>query len=392
LTHAVLPRLEDADVAGRRTLVRADLNVPLDDRGDVADDFRLRAFLPTLEFLVETGARVIVCSHLGRPKGVEEPLRLRPVAEVLSALCGRVVMPVPEVVGPQAEAACTALQTGQVAMLENLRFHPGETANDPAFADALASLAEIYVNDAFGASHRAHASIVGVPARRPHAAGFLLAEEVETLSRLLEDPPRPFVAVLGGAKVADKLGVIRNLLAKADRVVVGGGMCFTFLRARGLEVGRSLVDDVHLDEIRDVMDNERLMLPSDVMVGSGPDATETDLASVTDIPSDAMGLDIGPASGEAFARAIAGAEAVFWNGPMGVFENPVFAQGTKTVAQAVARCDGFTITGGGDTAAALDAFDLAADVDFVSTGGGASLEFLEGRTLPGIAALLARVG
>ncbi len=383
-----LPRLEDADLAGKRVLVRADLNVPLDG-GRVADDFRVRAFLPTLGHLVEQGCRVVVCSHLGRPGGPDDRYRMAPVAAVLAGLAGRGVIPVGEVVGPEAEEAVGALDAGAVALLENLRFHPGETSNDPGLADALAGLADVYVNDAFGASHRAHASIVGVPGRLPAAAGLLLAAEVDTLGRLLAGPERPYVVVLGGAKVSDKIGVVRNLLDRTDRILIGGGMCFTFLKARGASIGDSLVDADQLDDVRDLLDeaDDRIALPTDVACGEGPDATEATAAPADAIPDGLMGLDIGPETAERFGAEIREAGTVLWNGPMGVFENDAFAAGTRTVAEAVAACPGFTATGGGDTAAALAALGLDGDVDFLSTGGGASLEFLEGSTLPGIEAL-----
>jgi phosphoglycerate kinase len=365
-------------------LVRADLNVPIAE-GRVTDDFRIRACLPTLERLMAEDAKVIVCSHLGRPKGVDERYSMRPVAEALSGLLGRDVVAVPEVVGDRATAAAKGLGPGEVAMLENLRFEPGETKNDPALADALAALAERYVNDAFGSCHRAHASVVGAPARLPSAAGLLLAKELETLSGLLGAPDRPYVVVLGGAKPADKLGVVRNLLDKADAILIGGGMCFTFLKARGASVGRSLVDDDSLDVVRELVD--RVELPSDVVAAASLDASEGLVVPADDIPGELMGLDIGPDSAKAFAETVRGAKTVFWNGPLGVFENAAFAAGTRAVAEALAACEGYTVTGGGDTAAALAAFGIDDAADFLSTGGGASLEFLEGKTLPGIAAL-----
>jgi phosphoglycerate kinase len=369
-------------------LVRADLNVPLRD-GAVADDFRIRAFLPTLDHLVAERARIVVCSHLGRPKGPDDAYRLRPVAGAMAKLIDREVTPVPEVVGRQAEAAVSALEPGHIVLLENLRFEPGETSNDPAFADALASLAEFYVNDAFGSCHRAHASVVGVPQRLPSAAGFLLADEVENLSELLGEPKRPFVVVLGGAKVADKIGVVRHLLGTADRILIGGGMCFTFLKAAGRPIGRSLLDADHIADVEAVLQEagDTIRLPTDIVYAPGLEATEGRTGDA--VPDDQMGLDIGAATADAFAREIEAAGTVFWNGPMGVFENAAFAGGTQRVAEAVARCPGKTVTGGGDTAAALAAFGLDEAVDFLSTGGGASLEFLEGRTLPGIAALAA---
>lgn len=382
-----LPRLEDADVAGRRVLVRADLNVPMVD-GHVTDDFRVRAFQPTLEYLLDQGARAVVCSHLGRPKGVDAKYRMEPVGKALSKAIGQPVAVAEDVVGSSATALADALRPGEAMLLQNLRFEPGETSNDPALAGALASLAEVYVNDAFGASHRAHASIAGVPQLvGERYAGFLLAEEVETLGRLLDDPPRPFVVVLGGAKVSEKLGVVRNLLDRADAVLIGGGMCFTFLKARGLEVGGSLVDEEHLAEVTAIARHANLLLPTDVVVAEGLDDEDGDIVSAGAMPAGRMGLDIGPDTAAAYAKEIMRAASVFWNGPMGVFENPAFARGTEAVSRAVAACEGYTITGGGDTAAALATFGLDGEVDFMSTGGGASLEFLEGKTLPGVAAL-----
>lgn len=366
-----LPSLEDLPVDSKRVLVRADLNVPIED-SRIADDFRIRAFLPTLEHLRSRDCRVIVCSHLGRPNGVDPSLSLKPVAERLSELIGTEV--------PMSDAGGT-----DTVLLENLRFDPGETKDEPATAKRLAALAGFYVNDAFGASHRAHASITGVAALLPSAAGLLLAREVEVLGRLLHDPPRPFVVVLGGAKVKDKLGVVRHLANRADAVCVGGGMCFTFLKAAGYEVGRSLVDETSLEQTKDLLD--RVILPTDVVVGQDAKSDDAETKGVDEIPWDKMALDIGPASAATFARRIASAGSVFFNGPMGVFENEAFAHGTKAVAEAVAACEGFTVTGGGDTAAALGQVKLTGKIDFMSTGGGASLEFLEGTELPGIKAL-----
>ncbi len=370
-----LPQLEDLDVGGRRILIRADLNVPLED-GIITDDFRIKAFLPTLEHVLERGGTGVVCSHLGRPKAADAKYTLAPVAAALSeALAGDVPLvfdgdKVPEV---------------RVALLENLRFNPGETKNDPAFVKTLVSIADAYVNDAFGSCHRAHASIVGPPVELPSSAGLLLAKEVEHLSKLLGEPERPFVVVLGGNKVSDKIGVVRNLLSRADRILIGGGMCFTFLKARGAEVGNSLIDEEGFDQVAEIASSDKLVLPSDFIVAETPAAPEG--RELERIPDGLMGLDIGQQSAEAFAREILGAKTVFWNGPMGVFETDAFAGGTKRVAEAVAECSGFTVTGGGDTSAALAKFRLEGSVDFASTGGGASLEFLEGKTLPGIAAL-----
>ena len=391
---ADVPRLSELDPAGRTVLVRSDLNVPLKD-GEVTDDLRISSSLPTIRHLCEGGARVVVMSHLGRPKGaVEEQYRLAPVATRLGELLGRPVTAATDVVGDDARAKVAALEPGAVVLLENLRFHPGETKNDPEFADALASLGDAYVNDAFGSSHRAHASVVGVPERlSPAVAGELLDAELTTLSRLLEGPERPFVAILGGAKVSDKLGVIENLLGTVDELLIGGAMCFTFFAAQGHDVGTSRVEEDHLDTCRDLLARAdaagtRILLPSDIVVA---DAFEADAAhetvAVAEMPPGKMGLDVGPATVSAYAAVLADARTVLWNGPMGVFEWDAFAAGTEGVARAVAATDGFTVIGGGDSAAAIRSLGLAEQVSHVSTGGGASLEFLEGVDLPGVAAL-----
>ena len=393
MSEVPIPNIEDVDVGGQWVLVRGDLNVPLAD-GEVTDDFRLQMFLPTLEYLFDSGARTIICSHLGRPSGPDPALRMRPVAQALGELTSHEITPVPEVAGRVADAATSALQPGHAIMLENLRFDPGETENDDGFVQRLASLAQVYINDAFGACHRAHASVVGVPRYLPSAAGFLLLDEIEKLSKLLEEPRRPLVVVLGGAKVGDKLGVVRSLLERADRVLIGGGMCFTFLRARGGHIGRSLVDETRLDDVRAILDGpggDKIVLPTDVIAADSIDAAGGHHVPATDVPGHQMGVDIGEASAYTFADEIRRAGTVFWNGPMGVFENDAFVSGTRAVADAVARADAFTVTGGGDTAAALSAFGLDEQIDFLSTGGGASLEFLEGKTLPGIAALEANL-
>ena len=384
--------LDDLDVAGRRVLVRADLNVPISD-GAVGDDTRVRAALPTLRALMERGARVIVVSHLGRPKGGPSPeLSLAPVAARLGELLGQPVRLADAVVGPSVAAAVEALAPGEALLLENVRFEPGEEANDPALARALASLADVYVNDAFGTAHRAHASTVGIAAHLPSCAGYLLRRESETLSALLDNPARPFVGILGGAKVSDKLAVAGNLLERLDALLLGGGMANTFLLAAGHAVGASLCEPDLADEAAAILAKGRalgvpILLPTDVVVASSVAAESGQVVPVAEVPNDAMILDIGPATVAAFAERIAGAGTVFWNGPMGVAERPAFARGTLGVARAVAACDGFTVVGGGDSIAALAATGLADAVGFVSTGGGASLELLEGRSLPGIAAL-----
>jgi phosphoglycerate kinase len=375
-----LPRLEELDVAGRRVLIRADLNVPL-DRGLITDDFRVRAFLPTVERVLESGGVAIVCSHLGRPKEPDPTYTLAPVAAALSeALAGDV----PLVIDYQA------LPNTRVVLLENLRFHPGETKNDPAFVETLVKLADRCVNDAFGSCHRAHASIVGPPRYLPSAAGPLLHREVTELSKLLDSPDRPHVVVLGGAKVSDKLGVVQSLVERADQMLIGGGMCFTFLKAMGAEVGRSLVDAEHLDAVAQLLSGpnaQKIALPADVVVADGVDAASGKVVPADQIPAGLLGVDIGPDTAALFADTIRSARTVFWNGPMGVFENDAFAAGTRTIAEAMASCDGHTVSGGGDVVAALRRFGLDGAIDFVSTGGGASLEFLEGKELPGIAAL-----
>jgi phosphoglycerate kinase len=388
-----LRTVDQADVRGKRVLVRNDFNVPLDD-GKVTDDLRVRASVPTLRWLVEHGAKVVSCSHLGRPKGRrDERYSLAPVVPVLAAHLGRDVAFVDDVVGDKAQRAARDLGDGEVLLLENLRFEPGEEANDPAFADRLASLGECYVNDAFGAAHRAHASVVGVAERLPAYAGFLLNKEVKELSKLLEGPDRPFVAVLGGSKVSDKLGVLDNLLGRVDTLVIGGGMCFTFIAAQGGEIGDSLFERDQVDSVRELLvradrEGKRVLLPTDVVVAN--DFSED--AEHRTVPADRIeqgwrGMDIGPETARAFAAEVLQAATVFWNGPMGVFEWEPFAAGTKAVAEAVAECEGFTVVGGGDSAAALAKLGLADKVDHLSTGGGASLEMLEGKTLPGVAVI-----
>ncbi len=393
-----IPGLDDLDAAGRRVLLRADLNVPLDTSGPrprVADDLRIEESLPTLRRLRDAGARVVVMSHLGRPKGgVVEKLRMAPVAERLASLLGAPVAAAHDVVGDDARATVEALGDGEVALLENLRFEPGEEANDDAFAGTLAALGDAYVDDAFGAAHRAHASVVGVPARLQDAvAGDLLGKELTALSRLLEDPSRPFVAILGGAKVSDKLGVIDSLLGRVDRLLLGGAMCFTFLRARGFDVGASRVEEDRLDAVAGLLERAggqgvELLLPTDVVAAEAFDADAgSQRVSADGIPDGWMGLDVGPETVERFAAAIGDAGTVLWNGPMGVFEWDAFAAGTQGVARAVAACAGYTVIGGGDSAAAIRKLGLSGEVSHVSTGGGASLEFIEGRELPGVAAL-----
>lgn len=385
--------VKDLDVKGKRVLVRVDFNVPLDASGKITDDTRIRAALPTIQYLLDAGAAVILMSHLGRPKGVDEALRLDPVAARLSELIGRLVRKVNDCVGPQVEATARALQPGEVLLLENLRFYKEETQNDPEFAKKLASLADVYVNDAFGAAHRAHASTAGVAAYLPAAAGLLLAKELEVLGNALERPERPFLAILGGAKVADKIGVIRNLLTKVDTLLIGGGMGYTFLKAKGYEVGRSLLDAERIELAKELMAEAerrgvRLLLPVDVVVADRfSNDANTKVVPVDAIPPDWEGLDIGPKTRELFAAEVKKARTIIWNGPLGAFEMPTFAAGTRAVAEALAQSDGTTIIGGGDSAAAVEQFGLAGAMSHISTGGGASLEFLEGKILPGVAAL-----
>ncbi|RQX07183.1 phosphoglycerate kinase [Micromonospora inaquosa] len=384
-------------VSGRRVLVRADLNVPLDKQtGAITDDGRIRAVLPTLGALVEAGAKVVVCSHLGRPKGTPDPqFSLRPVAGRLGELLGAPVHFAEDTVGDSARSTVGGLADGQVALLENLRFNAGETSKDEAergaFADQLAAFGDAYVDDAFGAVHRKHASVFDVPARLPHVAGRLVLREVEVLSKLTGDPGRPYVVVLGGSKVSDKLAVIEALLPTVDRLLIGGGMCFTFLKAQGLEVGTSLLEKDMVETCRNLLERSsgKIMLPVDVVVADAfaPDAAH-DTVRVDGIPSHRLGLDVGPETVAGFSAALSQAKTIFWNGPMGVFEMPAFAAGTRGVAEAITKADAFSVVGGGDSAAAVRALGLdESSFGHISTGGGASLEYLEGKTLPGIAAL-----
>jgi phosphoglycerate kinase len=388
-----LRTVRDADVQGKRVLVRVDFNVPIES-GKVLDDWRLRATLPTIRYLTERGAKVILLSHLGRPKGKRnEQFSLRPVAQRLSELLGQPVQFADDCVGEVAEQAAAQLQAGEVLLLENLRFHAGEEANDDSFAQQLARLGDVFVNDAFGAAHRAHASVHAITKFLPSYAGLLMEREVTHLSRLLEAPEKPFVAVLGGAKVSDKIGVIRNLLTKVDALLIGGAMAFTFLKAQGYETGKSLVEADKLDLANALLGEARekgveLVLPVDVAVAeSDAEDAATQVVPVTAIPADKAGYDIGPETANLFAERIRTAKTVFWNGPMGRFERTPFKAGTKAIAEALAQCSGTTVVGGGETAAAAFEFGIADKVTHVSTGGGAALELLEGRELPGIAVL-----
>jgi len=385
--------VRDIDVSGRRVLVRVDFNVPLKD-GTVADDMRIRAALPTIQYLLDRDARVILCSHLGRPKGKPEAgLSLKPVADHLAQLLGKPVAFAEDCVGPEAENAAAALGEGEVLLLENTRFHPEEKQNDEGFARALASLADIYVNDAFGSAHRAHASTEGVAHFLPAVAGFLMEKEIEFLGKALEDPARPFMAILGGAKISDKIGVIRRLLGLADRLLIGGGMANTFLAAQGFEMRESLVEAEVLELAKELLQEggAKLLLPVDLVVASAfEEGAERKIVTVDAIPAGWRAMDVGPETQRRFREALTGAKLIVWNGPMGVFELGPFAAGTRAVAEAVAESGAVSIVGGGDSAAAIQQVGLADRISHISTGGGASLEFLEGKTLPGVAALLDR--
>ena len=389
--------IEDVEVSGKRVLCRCDFNVPI-KAGQITSDKRIVAALPTIEYLMNHGAKVILCSHMGKPKGEWKPeLSLKVVAQRLSQLLGKEVIMAEDVVGPDAQAKAAALKDGDVMLLENVRYMKGETKNDPELSKQLASMADLFVNDAFGTAHLAHSSTAGVADYLPAVCGFLVQKEVEIMGKALADPERPFVAILGGAKVSDKLNVINNLLDKVDTLIIGGGMAFTFLAAKGYDVGASLVDNEKIDYCKEMMAKAeakgvKLLLPVDTVVAGGfPDPIDAEIAVET-VPSDAiapgkMGLDIGEAACREFAEAVKSAKTVVWNGPMGVFENPILSKGTKAVAQALADSDAVTIVGGGDSAAACEQLGFAGKITHISTGGGASLEFLEGKTLPGIACL-----
>ena len=387
--------VKDVEVRGKRVLVRADFNVPLDEQGQITDDTRIRASLPTIEYLIKEGARVILTSHLGRPKGKVNPkYSLAPVAKRLSEDLGQDVVLAGDCVGGVALDAVNKLQDGQVLLLENVRFHAEEEKNDPTFARDLSALAELFVNDAFGTAHRAHASTEGITHYLPAVAGLLMQKEVEFMGNALERPEHPFVAIIGGAKVSDKIGVIENLLEKVDALIIGGGMANTFLKAQGFQVGKSLLEEDKVELAKQLIEKAKakgveLELPIDVVVAKAFEADAPHrTVRVTGIQADEMALDIGAASAESFGARILTARTVIWNGPMGVFEMDAFAKGTERVAQAVASCGGITIVGGGDSVAAVEKMGVADRMTHISTGGGASLEFLEGKVLPGVAALL----
>ena len=387
----------DIDVAGKKVLLRCDFNVPMakSNDGTILDDKRIREALPTIRYLLEQNAAVIACSHMGKPKGKwKEELTLAPVAKRLSELLGQDVPLAADVIGPDATAKAAALQPGQIMLLENLRFEPGEEKNDPAFAKALADMADIYVSDAFGTVHRAHASTAGVANYLPAVSGFLIQKELEIIGGALANPKRPLVAVLGGSKVSSKIGVINNLLELADTVIIGGGMAYTFAKAQGGEIGTSLLEEDWMDYANEMIKKAsdkgvKLLLPVDNVCAAEYSAdAKPEVYPAGKIPADKMGMDIGPETRKLYAKAIEGAGTVIWNGPMGVFEFPAFAEGTRAVAQALADSDAITIIGGGDSAAAVQQMGFADKMTHISTGGGASLEFMEGKELPGVAALM----
>jgi phosphoglycerate kinase len=389
--------IEDLDLRGKRVFIRADFNVPLDDNLMVTDDRRIRSTLPTINYAIDEGAKVILSSHFGRPKGKRDPkLSLAPVAKRLQRLLNKDVIFMPDCVGSQVESLVSKMKEGDVVLLENLRYHPEEEQNNEEFARALASLADVYVNDAFGTAHRAHASIVGVPKFLPAAAGFLLKKEIEYLRGAIENPVRPFVAILGGAKVSGKINVLENLVGKVDKVLIGGGMAYTFIKAMGYEVGNSLVEEDMFETAQRIRRKLRGMgikfyLPVDCVIAQGIEtSTETKIIPTLEIPKGWAALDIGPATARLFSEAIQDAKTILWNGPMGVFEEDAFSRGTFAVARAVADAYALTIVGGGDTDLAVHRAGVSDAISFISTGGGAALQLLEGKELPGIAVLANR--
>ena len=387
--------IDQVDLNGKRVLMRVDFNVPLDEERRVTDDTRIRAALPSIDYALERGARLVLCSHCGRPKGKRvERYSLKPVADHLSALLGRAVPLAPDCTGPEVEAMCNALRDGEVLLLENLRYHEEETRNDPAFAASLAALCDVYVNDAFAVSHRAHASVVGVAEKAGEcAAGFLMKNELRYFNRAMENPVRPLVAVLGGAKVSSKLGALRNIVERVDKVVIGGAMANTFLKSRGLDVGASMVEEDLLEDARGILEHAmergvKTYLPVDAVVAEElRDDAVTRLVPCQEIPAGWMALDIGPASLNLFSQALYDAKTIVWNGPMGAFEHAPFSRGTMGLAEAVSRAHALSIVGGGDTDAAVHRAGVAGEISYMSTGGGAFLALLEGRELPGIKAL-----
>lgn len=385
--------MKDIEVKGQRVFVRVDFNVPMAN-GVITDDTRIRAAIPTIEYLVEQGAKVILASHLGRPKGeVKEEMRLTAVGVRLAELIGKPVTKLDESIGKGVEKAVTNMQDGDILLLENVRFHAGEEKNDPALAEAFSKLADVYVNDAFGAAHRAHASTEGIAKHVPAVSGFLMQKELDVLGKALSNPERPFTAIIGGAKVKDKIGVIESLLEKVDHLIIGGGLSFTFIKAQGYDIGKSLLEEDKIELAKSFIDKAKargvqLHMPIDAVVANEfSKEAETKIVDVDAIPADWMGLDIGPKTAANYAEVIQNSKLIIWNGPMGVFEMDKFANGTKTVAEAMANTAGYTVIGGGDSAAAVEKFDVAEKMDHISTGGGASLELMEGKELPGIVAL-----
>lgn len=385
--------VRDVEVSGKKVFVRVDFNVPLED-GKITDDTRIRSTLPTIQYLAEHGAKIILASHLGRPKGqVVEELRLAPVADRLSELVGRPVIKASEAVGDIVQTQVDRLRDGDILLLENVRFYPGEEKNDPELAKSFAGLAELYVNDAFGAAHRAHASTAGIAEHLPAVSGLLMEKELEVLGKALHSPERPFTAIIGGAKVKDKIDVIYNLLQIADNILIGGGLSYTFLKAQGYEIGKSLVDNDKLELALEFIAKAKekkvnFLLPQDIVVADDFSAdANTRIVDIDSMPADWEGIDIGPKTREQYAQVIKESKLIVWNGPMGVFEIEPFSHGTKAVGEACANTAGYTVIGGGDSAAAAEKFGLAAQMDHMSTGGGASLEFMEGKALPGVEAL-----
>jgi len=386
--------IEDMDIKGKKVIARVDFNVPLDENGNVTDDKRIRGALPTIKYIIENGGKLILVSHLGRPKnGPEAKFSMKPAAERLSQLLGKEVILAADVIGEDAKAKAENLKEGEILMLENVRFHKEETKNDPEFAKELASMADVFCNDAFGTAHRAHASTAGLADYLPSCCGFLIKKELDVMGKALENPERPFVAILGGAKVSDKISVIENLLDKVDTLIIGGGMAYTFFKAKGHSVGTSICEDDKVELAKSLLKkaeekNVNMLLPVDTVVGKEFKAdTEYKVVPSNSIPDSWMGLDIGPETIEKFSEAIKGAKTVVWNGPMGVFEFENFAVGTKKIAEALAQSGATSIVGGGDSAAAVEQLGFADKITHISTGGGASLEFLEGKELPGIAVL-----